>query len=468
MHDRGLSRAQAGEPDADLLTLNQVDADRNAEVSQMPRETGELDELTGLRIAPKIIDRSGLPRHGRRSRLCHGSRTSNCAIQDPPSRCKCAWRVSSFGTSSLYASPLGFDSKDVYIPRIVRAVTVSEPWSSPALRTAWVRSDWSVVFREYRRLKGLSQFKFGELIGMPQPHVSAIESGNRKIVSIDVILRISEGLGVPPELGGTPPREHLNEWHPGPELRDRIAQAHTTGKPDRRTAEWIRLVLTQQRRAEDAIGGADLWPVVRAQLDAVTSLLANSSGALADELLVLAGEHAHWLSWVAAEQSQHGAARAWLELAQGWATDAGQTDLMAWITRVRSYYHLHNGDAQRALRTAETARDMARSLTPASASIATHAASMAAAALGDRDHARRLADSAYALALQSPDEGDRPDWLYWLDPVRARLHQADLLYAIRDWRGAADAFREAITKLDEYPRDQEYYEIRLQDALQRV
>ncbi|KJK59828.1 hypothetical protein UK12_02100 [Saccharothrix sp. ST-888] len=46
---------------------------------------------------------------------------------------------------------------------------------------------------------------------------------------------------------------------------------------------------------------------------------------------------------------------------------------------------------------------------------------MAAAAVGERGRARRLGEQSYELALQAPEPDDRPGWLYWLDPVRAKL-----------------------------------------------
>ncbi|WP_433357696.1 helix-turn-helix domain-containing protein (plasmid) [Microtetraspora malaysiensis] len=344
----------------------------------------------------------------------------------------------------------------------------SAPWTDVRIRAAWARRDWAAIFREYRRVTGISQLRLGELVDMPQPHVSAIENGRRQITSAEVIARIMRGLQVPEELGGMARRdESLAEWSPDPELRERIAHAHATGRTDTGTADWIGRVLAEQRRAEDAVGGRDLWPVVRSQLDAVTRLIPSASGPTTDRLLVLAGEHAHWLSWVAAEHGRYGAALAWLDLAHGWAADAGHDDLASWAMRVRSYYSLTHGDPARALRTADAARH-APSLSPAALSVATHTAAMAAAAVGERDQARRLSDEAYALALRAQDPQDRPGWLYWLDSVRARLHHADAAYAVRDWSTAAAGFREALPALADYPRDHEYYAARLEDARQRI
>ncbi len=273
---------------------------------------------------------------------------------------------------------------------------------------------------------------------------------------------------MPSELGGLEPRPVPSQWHPPAELRDRIAHGQRTGRTDVRTADWIRRVLAEHRRAEDAVGGRDLWPVVISQLDSVTTLLPAASGEVADRLMVLAAEHGHWLSWVAHQEAQDGAALAWLDLAAGWATEAGAVDMTSWLSRVRSYYQLTKGDPVRALRTAEAARWAHSGLDPASASIAAHAASLAAAAVGERDRARRAADEALALALRVEDEGERPDWLYWLTPTRARLHAAEVAYAVRDWRAAAVGFREALDGLTDYPRDHAYYAERLAVAEQRA
>jgi hypothetical protein len=274
---------------------------------------------------------------------------------------------------------------------------------------------------------------------------------------------------VPDELSGVPARRDLEEWAPPAELRARIAHAHTIGRADVRTAEWIGRVLAEHRRAEDEVGGRDLWPIVRSQLDAVTQLIPHASGGTADRLMLLAAEHAHWLSWVAWQETRRGPALAWIDLAHGWAVDGGHTDMASWAQRVRAYYSLDRGDPVRALRTAEAARYVgARQLSPAAEAAAVQEAAMACAQLGERDRARRLADEAHTLAVQAPAEEERPGWLYWLDPARARLGLADAAYACRDWAEAAAAFRDALPALEGYPRDRAYYQARLEDAERRA
>lgn len=173
------------------------------------------------------------------------------------------------------------------------------PWTDVRLRAAWARADWAAILREYRRATGLTQQALETLVGMPQPHISAIESGRRQVRTAAVRARITEGLQVPRELVDAGQSDLYGQWEPSGELHARVARAYQAGRTDLRTARWISEVLATQRRAEDHADGAILWPVVRAQLDAVTRLLPGASGPTADQLLLLAAEHAHWLSWVA-------------------------------------------------------------------------------------------------------------------------------------------------------------------------
>jgi transcriptional regulator with XRE-family HTH domain len=314
----------------------------------------------------------------------------------------------------------------------------------------------------------LSQRALEPLVGLPQPHISAIESGRRTVTSAELMARITEGLQVPEELTGVAAARGLDRWEPPAELRDRLAHAHAVGRTDLRTADWIGRVLAEHRRAEDEVGGRDLWPVVRSQLDAVTRLIPGSSGQAADRLMLLAAEHAHWLSWVAWQERRKGASLAWIDLAHGWAVDGGHADMASWAQRVRAYYSLSHGDPVRALRTAEAARVVGqRPLSPAAEAVAVHQAAMAAAACAERSLAQRWADEAHELALQAEEE-ERPGWLYWLDPTRAALQRADAAYACRDWADAAERFEAALPALEGYPRDHAYYQARMEDAQQRA
>ncbi|MGW1034992.1 helix-turn-helix domain-containing protein [Streptomyces antibioticus] len=344
-----------------------------------------------------------------------------------------------------------------------------ELWADGRLRAAWADRDWPTLIRRYRALAGISQQTFGELVGMTQGYVSRLEHGRVRVTSEDVVARVVRGLRVPVELGGVRVGEDDPEWAPSVDLRERIAHAHRTGTADLRIADLIGGVLAQHRRAEDTVGGRTLWPIVRSQMDTVTRLIPAATGDAADQLMLLAAEHAHWLSWVAWREQQPGPALAWIDLAHGWAIDGGHPDMASWTQRIRAFYSLRSGDPVRAARTAEAARYAGpRGLSPAAEAAAVHQEAMAAAQLGERDRARRLADEAHALALRVPDEDERPGWLYWLSPARAHLQLADTAYVCHAWADAADGFREALPALAGVPRDRAHYEARLADAERRA
>lgn len=251
---------------------------------------------------------------------------------------------------------------------------------------------------------------------------------------------------------------------PDPEMRERVAADRPHGKVDPTVVGSLRETLGTYRRLEDSLGGVGVWSVVHSQLDTVTRLIPKSSGKVTDELLCLSAEHAHWLSWVSAGEGKAGAALSWLDMAHGWASDAGSVDLMSWVARVRSSYALRRDDTARALRLAEQARQLAHAASPATGAIAAHAEAMAAAAAGQADRARRLGDESYALGQRSPDAADRPSWLYWLDPVRVELLRADIAFAVGDWSVAAAIYSASLDMLRDYPRDHGYYESRFRQA----
>jgi transcriptional regulator with XRE-family HTH domain len=344
-----------------------------------------------------------------------------------------------------------------------------ELWVDGRLRAAWAARDWPTLIRRYRALAGISQQRFGELVGVDQGYVSRLERGRARVTSETVVARFIEGLNVPVELGGIRETGEEPHWAPPVELRERIAHAQSAGRADLRTADLIGEVLAKHRRSEDEVGGRILWVVVRAQVDQITSLIPGTSGQPADRLILLAAEHAHWLSWVAWHEGQRGSALAWIDLAHGWAVDGGHTDMASWAQRIRAHYSLEHGDPVRALRTAEGARFVGpHPLSPAAEAVAVHQTAMAAAQLGERDRARRLAEEAHELALRAPDDRERPGWLYWLDPTRAQLQLADVHFARHDFAAAADGFRQALPSLSGFPRDRAYYQARMEEAERRV
>lgn len=68
-------------------------------------------------------------------------------------------------------------------------------WNNPAMRAPLARRDIPTVYRLVNR-SGVSQRDIGRLVGQSQSEVSDILKG-REVISYDVLVRITEGLGIP-------------------------------------------------------------------------------------------------------------------------------------------------------------------------------------------------------------------------------------------------------------------------------
>ena len=70
-------------------------------------------------------------------------------------------------------------------------------WERPDMARALTDRDIGQVLRIFRRWTGASQTDVGMRIGIPQPHISEIERGTRRVTAFDLMERVADGLGVP-------------------------------------------------------------------------------------------------------------------------------------------------------------------------------------------------------------------------------------------------------------------------------
>jgi hypothetical protein len=62
--------------------------------------------------------------------------------------------------------------------------------------------DMGAVVRIFRQWTGASQTDVSVLVGIPQPHISGLEHGSRRVTALDVFERFADGLGIPRSLLG--------------------------------------------------------------------------------------------------------------------------------------------------------------------------------------------------------------------------------------------------------------------------
>ncbi|MDX3387703.1 helix-turn-helix domain-containing protein [Streptomyces niveiscabiei] len=345
-------------------------------------------------------------------------------------------------------------------------------WSHPALVTAAAEEDWGAVFRNYRRLTGLSQTKLGERVGLAQPDVSDIERGRRHVTSTEVRRRIVVGLGIPastvPPSAAPVPALVLDDMAPDEDLLTRVTSVVDDGhRVDTPTLDWLDRLLAGHRRAEDEIGSRPLAGVMRQQLRTVVGLYTGARGPLADRVVRLAAEHAQFLAWMAQDQGRSAAALAWYDRSHEWALEAGDADMAATTLSMKAHMAWSGGRGTRCVRLAEAAQ---WSVSGASLGVQGMAAQMAArghALNGDADDAMRLLDDAQALigrAAERPE--DEPPWMYFYGETWFTLQRGMAAMHVRDWRTAVDRLTNGLAALpDTYRRDRTWYRTCLAHAL---
>ncbi|GAA0338669.1 helix-turn-helix transcriptional regulator [Streptomyces blastmyceticus] len=344
-------------------------------------------------------------------------------------------------------------------------------WTHPQLVAAVTSEDWGALLRTYRRLTGMSQMKLGELIGLVQPDVSAIERGRRRVTSMEVRQRIVSGLGVPPELrdeASVVPSLGLVGVAPDADLLARVTSAvDGTTRVDTATLDWLDRLLAEHRRAEDVIGSRPLVDIMRGQLRTVMELHASARGAVADRVVRLASEHAQFLAWMAQDQDDTATALAWYDRSHEWALEAGDADMAATTLNMKAHMAWSNGRATRCVRLAEASRWSAPGSSLGVQGMAVQMAARGHALNQEADEARRLLDEGQklmALAAERPE--DQPPWMYFYDETWFTLQRGMAELHLRAWPRAIEQLTTGLTALpDDYRRDKTWYRTCLAHAL---
>ncbi|MFJ8686497.1 helix-turn-helix domain-containing protein [Micromonospora wenchangensis] len=84
-------------------------------------------------------------------------------------------------------------------------------WERSEVSQALTNRDIGLAIRIFRKWTGASQTDVGMMIDLPQPHVSEIERGARKVTSIGLLERIADGLDIPRSMLGLGPRDTEKE-----------------------------------------------------------------------------------------------------------------------------------------------------------------------------------------------------------------------------------------------------------------
>ncbi|MEV7805300.1 XRE family transcriptional regulator [Microbispora sp. NPDC088329] len=204
---------------------------------------------------------------------------------------------------------------------------------------------------------------------------------------------------------------------PDPDLYERITKAiERPQRVDATSIEWLERCLAEHRRVEDTLGSGPLLPVVRAQLDAITTLAQGAPGPLADRVIAMLGQYAQLIAWMCQDSGDHAAALAWYDRSHGWALEAGDAALAATTLNMRAHLAWGIGDPLRCVRLAEAARWHDGRTTLGVQGMAAQMAARGHAEMGEAGAARRLLGEAEELiraACERPE--NEPPWMYFYD-----------------------------------------------------
>lgn len=299
-------------------------------------------------------------------------------------------------------------------------------WPSPAMRDAARRADTGTVIKLARKARGLTQGDLGAACGYSQSVVSRMERGQRHAYDIRLLQRVSDVLGIPPQLLGLAnPTDGIGE--PPVNRRDFLAvtgaatvAALLPGLPAIAdpTTEGLRLVTAAQRRLDSRMSSRELAEPVRSHLRLTgravqTAPNLEARAELAAALSEVAG-FAGWLYW---DMYDLGTARQHYDLAIASARESGDRLLVAYMTGSLAAFTAHLGDGLESLGLVASARQQLGPERPAIADAWLGVvAALAHAAGQDERSALAALDHATAAAERVPTEEPPPwPWVFAFD-----------------------------------------------------
>jgi len=306
-------------------------------------------------------------------------------------------------------------------------------WQRSELVAALSAGDYGAVLRAYRKWTGVSQTTAGIACNLGQPEVSAIESGRRQVISIEVARRILEGLQVPEHLRPTMATAALAIPGGDPDEAQALELAARVGATDvgSATLDLLEGAFDDLACAYSTTSPKVLLERLRTHLMYVSRLL-DGHMTLAEHrrLLVVGG----WLSLLAAtvhvDLQQDGAARARLRNADALAGEVGHAEIGAWVLETRAWRALTEGDHQRAVELSQAAQHVAPKASSARVQ-ATAQQGRALARLGDADGVHKVMDRVDALVAARPVP-ERQAHHYQYDPSKFTAYAGTTLAWLGD------------------------------------
>ncbi|MFG2049919.1 multiprotein-bridging factor 1 family protein [Micromonospora sp. NPDC048935] len=285
---------------------------------------------------------------------------------------------------------------------------------------------FAAELRRLREARGLSLRQLAAAVNHGKSLVHQLEAGQTK-PTVDVAVRLDDAL----QANGALAALVID----APDGGDRLAYVRVRPRRvDRAAADALSDLLGGYRRLEDAVGSGPIMGPVRTHLSTVTDLLREAPQDLLPRIVDVAGQWAQFVGWLSIARGEVRAATVWNARALQWATEAGNTDLIATVLSFQG----HHAELRHDLPTMiELSRESRRDETVNTALRAycagQEARGLAMAGAATTDVLARLSEAS-DLSAQAAEEPLSP-WGYWYTPSFFAVQQGSV------WRylGAADS-----------------------------
>lgn len=296
----------------------------------------------------------------------------------------------------------------------------------PPRATTIVHPRFAAELRRLREGRGLSLRQLAAAVNYGKSLVHQLETGLTK-PTVDVAVRLDDALDGQGALAALVADI--------PDGGDRLA--YVTAYPRRVdcvAADALGGLLASYRRLEDAVGSGPIIGPVRAHLDTVTSLLRGAPHDLRPRVVDVAGQWAQFAGWLSIARGEVRAATVWNARALQWATEAGNTDLIATVLSFQGHQaELQHDLPAMIVLSLESRRDQSVNAALRAYCAGQEARGLAMAGAASADVLARLSEAS-DLSAQAAEEPLSP-WGYWYTPSFFAVQQGSV------WRylGAEDS-----------------------------
>ncbi|MFI9328591.1 helix-turn-helix domain-containing protein [Kitasatospora sp. NPDC052868] len=243
-------------------------------------------------------------------------------------------------------------------------------WNSAVVRDASRARNYGKIIELARTYRRMTQAQLGEACGLSQSAISRLEKRGSDTYAMDVLLRVSQHLGIPATLLGL--ADPTIQQRIGPENVERrqflgaaatIAAtpvlAAVTGPEGEaeQQAFALRLATTSYRRLDGSTPSRDLTDAVRSHLRLVQVLAGRATAdAHRARLAAVASEAASLSAWLAWDMGDHGSARSFYGAAIKAARSGSSPLLAAYQAGSLAQFEAHTGNAVQSLSLVRKAR----------------------------------------------------------------------------------------------------------------